>query len=77
MNTTLQHLFNFKCLNDQLASAAILLLSTRGSYVAMETRAISRWRKRNIDRYYQSFKSIFYLLCTPVKGGFVFPEQGD
>jgi hypothetical protein len=72
MNTTLQHLFNFKCLSDQLASAAILLLSTRGSYVTMEIRAISRWRKRNIDRYYQSFKSIFYLLCTLVKGALYF-----
>ena len=66
-------LFNFKCLSDQLVSAAIQVLSTRGSYVAMETRAISRWRKRNIDRYYQSFKSIFYLPNTRV----VFPEQGD
>ena len=26
---------------------------------------------------YQTFKRLFYLLCTLVNGGFVFREQGD
>jgi hypothetical protein len=61
----IQHLFNFKCLNDQLVSAAILLLSTRDSYVAMETCAISRSRKRNIDDHW-SILSKFQVYFLPI-----------
>jgi hypothetical protein len=63
----IKHLLNFKCLSEQLVLATILLLSMRGG--SYETRAIScRWRKRNIDRYYKSFRSPFYVLCTLVNG---------
>jgi hypothetical protein len=37
---------------------------------AMLPHMISRWRRQNFDRYYQSFKSLFYLLSHYWTGGF-------